>query len=273
MLTGSILSAKMLSMARPRSIQIDQSTLERLYVTERLPLAAIAAKVGASAESVRHRLVELGIERHAAQRRFAVDIPEDELRRLYDVEELGVKAIAARLGAPYNATLNALERAGIQRVSQGHQRRGPYQNRTQYARRTTHNGYHTEYCPDHPRAKKRGQYVPSHVLVVEAGVGRYLVGGEVVHHINLCKTDNRLENLAVLTNHWHAKAHEYLERVAVYVTGLTDIRPEALDFGAPVFWGGKFVTSIDLIPPGARASGQPSLGVTTSPEIAKEVVN
>lgn len=274
MLTEAILSDKMLSMARPRSIEIDRPTLERLYVTERLSLAAIAAKVGVSAESVRHRLVEFGIDRHPAQRRFAVDVPEEELRRLYEVEKLGVKDIAAQIGATYNGTLNALGRAGIQRVARGRQRRGPYQNRTQYARRTTLNGYHSEYCPDHPRAKKRGQYVPSHVLVVEKAIGRYLVDGEVVHHINLVKRDNRVENLAVLNNHWHAKAHEYMEHIASFLCGLTDIRPEALDFGAPVFWGGRYVTSVDLIPPGASpAFGQQALGETTSQETKKEVVN
>ena len=274
MLTGEILSAKMLSMARPRSIQIDQSTLERLYVTERLSLAAVAAKVGASAESVRHRLAELGIERHAAQRRFAVSAPEEELRQMYEVEKLSVKDIAARLGATYNATLNALERAGIQRVGQGHQRRGPYQNRTRYARRTTLNGYRSEYAPDHPRAKKRGQYVPSHVIVVEGALGHHLVPGEVVHHINKCKTDNRIENLAVLDNHWHGKAHDYLELIAIYLCGLSTIRPEPLDFGVPVFWGGKSVTSIDLIPVGVLPfADQLALGETTSQETTKEVVN
>jgi len=34
-----------------------------------------------------------------------------------------------------------------------------------------------------------------HVLVVEKAIGRRLIAGEQVHHINGVRTDNRLENL------------------------------------------------------------------------------
>ena len=41
--------------------------------------------------------------------------------------------------------------------------------------------------------------------------------------------------------------HRYMESVAVFLCGLTDVRPEPFDFGQPTFWGGKYITSIDLI--------------------------
>lgn len=60
--------------------------------------------------------------------------------------------------------------------------------------RTTTNGYISVYQPAHPRADSRN-YVYEHVLVMEQAIGRHLTQGEVVHHINRCTTDNRIENL------------------------------------------------------------------------------
>jgi hypothetical protein len=39
--------------------------------------------------------------------------------------------------------------------------------------------------------------------VIEESLGRYLGSGEYVHHKNGIKTDNRLENLAIVTEYRH----------------------------------------------------------------------
>lgn len=54
-------------------------------------------------------------------------------------------------------------------------------------------GYITMFVPDHPRNKRH--IVQEHILVMEEYLGRYLVAGETVHHINGIRDDNRLENL------------------------------------------------------------------------------
>lgn len=67
-------------------------------------------------------------------------------------------------------------------------------------------GYVYLSMPDHPMADKRG-YVREHVFVMCQSIGRPLKNGEVVHHKNEIKDDNRIENLELLTTAEHTKHH------------------------------------------------------------------
>lgn len=85
---------------------------------------------------------------------------------------------------------------------------------------TINNGYIYEYRPDHPKADNRGR-VRQHRLVVEDNWknydekyfsitenGLHILKDEFdVHHINEIKTDNRVENLQILTRGEHSSYH------------------------------------------------------------------
>jgi hypothetical protein len=58
-------------------------------------------------------------------------------------------------------------------------------------------GYVMVKSPGHPRASQG--YVFEHILVMEALLGRFLLLGETVHHLNGVKDDNRRENLELWT--------------------------------------------------------------------------
>lgn len=67
-------------------------------------------------------------------------------------------------------------------------------------------GYVMAYARDHPKADVKG-YVKEHRLVMERVLGRPLLDNEQVHHKNGVKSDNRPENLEVLTTKEHAAIH------------------------------------------------------------------
>ncbi len=75
-------------------------------------------------------------------------------------------------------------------------------------------GYVLVMSPGHPRAKSPVPYVYEHIIVAEQTLGRFLEPGEVVHHINHVRDDNRPENLQVFPDNAAHMRHHAEERRA-----------------------------------------------------------
>ena len=101
-------------------------------------------------------------------------------------------------------------------VSEAIKKRGGYPNQ----RKGTSKGWlhkQTGYIVMvHPETGKK---ILQHRYIVERAIGRPLKKHEVVHHKNGAKTDNRIDNLSLLTDYEHRRMH-YLRKDMAYIKGL-----------------------------------------------------
>lgn len=83
-----------------------------------------------------------------------------------------------------------------------------------------YNGYIAIYNPNHHRAFENG-CVYEHVLVAEEMLGRLLLDDDVVHHVDLNRTNNKKENLMIFASNedhalYHAGAEAHIQDNGAY---------------------------------------------------------
>lgn len=98
------------------------------------------------------------------------------------------------------------------------------------------NGYRWLYKPDYPHNSKG--WVQEHIYVYETAIGCSLSEGEILHHINMDKTDNSIKNLYLCSDtSTHSKAH----------ASINNLVKELIADGIVAFKDGKYFLTEDEI--------------------------
>lgn len=174
-----------------RKLFITPEQLESDY-QELGSMLKIAEKYGVSKKLIMNRMNRHGIKRNKRPK-WADTVRE--IGRQLDPEAT-VAEVAEKTGYSVTTVLKAARETGVKLKDPCH--RGEI---------ITHNGYRMIKAPDgHPGADSKG-YVREHRIVMERKIGRHLEPGEIVHHINHDKLDNRIENLELTTLAEHTSHH------------------------------------------------------------------
>jgi transposase-like protein len=203
---------------------LDAEKIVGLY-RQGLSIEKIAEEMETSFSAVRRRLMEAGVER-----RTPVDIAMDrrpeaaELQRLYIDERLSTSAMGQRYGVAKGTVRRWLKDISIKCRSISEAKAGQplprsaveasVRTRRKYSLpgrptvgyKVNDDGYVMIWKPEHPDVDSQG-YVKEHRLVMEIHVGRRLLHNEDVHHKNEQRSDNRIDNLQLMSKAEHMRLH------------------------------------------------------------------
>lgn len=196
----------------PIKSSIDKELLREIYCREKSSKKT-AEYFGVSSSTIRNYLKLYNIPVIYQK----IELPNEEISKMY------LNGVSCReLAEKYNCTVGTIRKAihecGVE-------------TKVDYKRKIVdHAGYVLIKVDNHPCADSKG-YVREHRLVMEEKLGRYLRPGEVVHHINHIKNDNRIENLLLCSDEEHKKEHTGdchkeidIEELKVWVTKALTIK-------------------------------------------------
>ena len=106
---------------------------------------------------------------------------------------------------------NSMEAMKLRRIQLG-ETRGPNWKGGSWYVRSSKTWF--SYAPYHPKRRHNGG-VPTHLLIAEKRIGRYLLSNEIVHHLNADRDNNSPENLCVMTRSEHMILHRILGNVGI----------------------------------------------------------
>ncbi len=183
----------------------DKERLERLYHEEGMSILDISKEFGCSHSTVSEWMDRLGVDKRSfgeENREYPQLWDGDWLMAEYLEKERTAPDIAEEIGCSEHAVLNAVEKQGIPKHSQGISKKSihpSFDYNKGYLRVSSHN---------YDNGKQTGtDTVRIHRLVAIAKYGFDKVMDNIVHHKNGVKWDNRPENLEVMSQSEHMKEH------------------------------------------------------------------
>ena len=125
-------------------------------------------------------------------------LSNEDLSKIFNRSVVAIQHKASRLKLKKDKEVNSLIRGKV--------REGERSCAWKGGRKINKKGHVLILKKDHPLADKSG-YVLGHRYIMCEHLGRILRKDEIVHHKNGIKTDNRIENLEIMTNSQHTILH------------------------------------------------------------------
>ena len=164
--------------------KVTKDELYEKYITESKPMHTVAKELNISVGSVYNYIVKYEIPSRERHKGFLGKHHTEEAKKKISEKTSG-KVISDETKRKMS---KSKRKGGI-----GHKKK-------------RQDGYVAVYFPDHPCSNADG-YIMEHDLVMECLIGRHLHEYEVVHHINEERSDNRKENLQLMTKSNHMSYH------------------------------------------------------------------
>lgn len=212
-------------MAKKFICALSSEELHRAYIEEGRTLQEMCSYIGvANVITAAKILREKGINTNKNGRikeKTMHGMTDDEFKN-YLMNEynsgLNRKEIGQKLGVSASCIGKYFRKYGIKTRTKSELASGNKNHNWRGGKRTVKEGYVLVYAPDHPNCHKDGTMY-EHQIIMEKYIGRLLKKGEVVHHINGNRSDNRMENLMLLTNSDHAKLHALIRKSRKLMNG------------------------------------------------------